>query len=177
MEEMIGSLILYALMLFFVIISVGRWKNFSGLLSKLGIKKSNFPKELATAAVFFFILFAVSVIVEMVMTGAGFSEDAQQVGNILKHSNPLELLIVLSVASFVEEFFFRGYLQRKTGLLFAAFVFGYFHIIYGSLSEMVGAFFLGIVLGIEYNKTKNLIAPILSHFFYNLAIMLLVFGL
>lgn len=176
MEKMNASLVLYALMLLAVVVSIGKWKNASDFVSKLGVKKTDFRKEMVTAFVYLGILLLVSVAVELVMFSLGFGEDLQQVTDVLQGANPLDLFIILSIASFVEEIFFRGYLQRKTNLVFASFVFAYFHIIYGSVSEIVGAFFLGLVLGTEYKKTNNLVAPIMSHFFYNLIVIALMFG-
>jgi len=176
MDKMNASLVLYILMLLAVVMSIGKWKNASDFISKLGVKKADFRKEMVTAFVYLGILLLVSVAVELVMSSLGLQKDMQRVTDVLQGANPADLFIILSIASFVEEIFFRGYLQRKTNLIFASFVFAYFHIIYGSISEIVGAFFLGLVLGKEYQKTNNLIAPIMSHFFYNLVIIALMFG-
>jgi hypothetical protein len=176
MEEMIGSLILYTFMVLVVVLSIGKWKNFKSFISKLGIKETDVRKGLVTAVLYLGLLIVVSTLIGIVMQYLGFQQDLEQVTDILKGAGFADLLIILTVASFVEEVFFRGYLQRKTNILFASFVFAYFHIIYGSLSEIVGAFFLGLVLGKEYDQTKNLFAPILSHFFYNLVTIMLLFA-
>jgi len=173
---MIGSLILYTFMVLVVVLSIGKWKNFKSFISKLGIKETDVRKGLVTAVLYLGLLIVVSTLIGIVMQYLGFQQDLEQVTDILKGAGFADLLIILTVASFVEEVFFRGYLQRKTNILFASFVFAYFHIIYGSLSEIVGAFFLGLVLGKEYDQTKNLFAPILSHFFYNLVTIMLLFA-
>ncbi|NYZ80169.1 CPBP family intramembrane metalloprotease, partial [Candidatus Micrarchaeota archaeon] len=59
---------------------------------------------------------------------------------------------------------------------FASFIFAYFHIIYGSLSEVVGAFFLGAILGLCYIRSKNLFVPLIAHLSYNLILVILTFG-
>ena len=173
---MIGSLILYTFMVLVVVLSIGKWKNFKSFISKLGIKETDVRKGLVTAVLYLGLLIVVSTLIGIVMQYLGFQQDLEQVTDILKGAGFADLLIILTVASFVEEVFFRGYLQRKTNILFASFVFAYFHIIYGSLSEIVGAFFLGLVLGKEYDQTKNLFAPILSNFFYNLVTIMLLFA-
>ena len=175
MEEMIASLTLYALMLLVVVVSIGKWKSPADLLKKMGFRETRVGNELFNAGAYFALLIIVSVIIGGIMIAFGFEEDSQIVSDILRDADLTSLLVVLSVASFIEEIFFRGYLQRKTNLLFASFVFGYFHIIYGSLSEVVGAFFLGLVLGMAYQRTKNLFAPILSHFLYNIVVILMIF--
>jgi membrane protease YdiL (CAAX protease family) len=163
-------------MVLVVVLSIGKWKNFKSFISKLGIKETDVRKGLVTAVLYLGLLIVVSTLIGIVMQYLGFQQDLEQVTDILKGAGFADLLIILTVASFVEEVFFRGYLQRKTNILFASFVFAYFHIIYGSLSEIVGAFFLGLVLGKEYDQTKNLFAPILSHFFYNLVTIMLLFA-
>jgi membrane protease YdiL (CAAX protease family) len=175
MEKMIASLTLYALMLLVVIVSIGKWKNPADLLKKIGLKETNIKSGIFNAGAYLILLIIVSIIIGGIMVAFGFEEDSQIVSDILHDADFVSLLVVLSVASFVEEIFFRGYLQRKTNLLFASFVFGYFHIIYGSFSEIIGAFFLGLVLGMAYERTKNLFAPILAHFFYNLVVISLIF--
>jgi hypothetical protein len=163
-------------MVLVVVLSIGRWKNFKSFISKLGIKETDVRKGLVTAVLYLGLLIVVSTLIGIVMQYLGFQQDLEQVTDLLRGAGFADLLIILTVASFVEEVFFRGYLQRKTNILFASFIFGYFHIIYGSLSEIVGAFFLGLVLGKEYDQTKNLFAPILSHFFYNLVTIMLIFA-
>ncbi len=172
---MIGSFVLYALMLIVVVLSIGKWKNLKDFISKLGIKKTNVGKGLVTAFLYLGVLIVVSTLIGILMSYFGFQQDLGRVTDALRGAGFADLLIILTVASFVEEIFFRGFLQRKTNILFASFVFGYFHIVYGSLSEMVGAFFLGLILGKEYDQTKSLFAPILSHFFYNLVTIMLIF--
>jgi membrane protease YdiL (CAAX protease family) len=83
---------------------------------------------------------------------------------------------VVLVASFVEEVFFRGFLQRRIGILAATFIFAYFHIVYGSFFEIIGAFMLGLILGKEYQLTRNLFAPVLSHTLYNLVVVVATFA-
>jgi len=173
----IGSFILYGLMVLIVVLSIGKWRNLSDFISKIGIKKTDFKRELPIAAMYLAVLLIVSIAVEIAMSYLGFSADLKSMNSYLRGLDLGQVLIVLTIGSFVEEVFFRGYLQRKTNLLFATFVFSYFHIIYGSLSELVGTFFLGLVLGTEYKKTNNLVAPILSHFFFNLVTVAILFGL
>lgn len=172
---MIESLILYSLMFFFVVLSIGKTRSLKNFVKKIGFKKIKLRKEICIAILFIFLLIAVSIIIEICLSLAGLQSDLEKVPSILKQIQFFDLLIILTVASFVEEIFFRGFLQRKTNILFASFVFAYFHIIYGSFSELIGTFFLGLVLGKEYEKTKNLFAPILSHFFYNIITLILIF--
>jgi membrane protease YdiL (CAAX protease family) len=163
-------------MFLFVLVSVGRFRSFKDLFQKLGFKKVALARELPLAIVYVFILFAISLAIGLVFDALGYKTDLEVVSETLKVIPLVDLLIVVTLASFVEEIFFRGFLQRKTNILFASFIFSYFHIVYGSLSEVVGTFFLGLALGKEYQQTKNLFAPIFSHYAYNLLMIALLFS-
>lgn len=170
----IGTLILYFLMLIFVVYSVKKTKSKKNLLQKLGFKKTNLGKAILQGFFYLGLLILVSVIVGEIFYSFGQEKDLGKVPNIIQQADITYILIALTVASFVEEIFFRGYLQRKTNLWIASFIFGYFHIIYGSFSEVIGAFFLGLVLGISFIRTKNLFVPIFSHFWYNIISVIII---
>ncbi len=95
-------------------------------------------------------------------------------------------LIILTciLAPILEEILFRGILQKsliKKGLqpyyaiLLVSLIFGAVH---GYPWQFVGAFLLGSVLGLVYEKTQSLLMPILLHVFNNLisAIMMIYLG-
>lgn len=166
---MFFSLLLYLLMFVFVIVSVG-FK-----LDKIGFKKINLKREIPLSVFYLLLLFGAAILIGAVFYSLGFGEDMSQVPSALKQVGILEILIVMLIGSFVEEIFFRGYLQRKTNIWVASFIFAYFHIVYGSLTELVGAFFLGMILGIAFKKTNNLFVPILSHVLYNIIVIALIF--
>ncbi len=165
------SLILYFLMLFFVVISVKR-KN---ILKQLGFKKTKLLDETIIALFYVGLLITVSIVIGVFFYSIGFEKDLGRTAEAVRNFGLENVLTIIVFGSIIEEIFFRGYLQRKTNLLFASFVFAYFHIIYASLSEVVGAFFLGIILGYEFNKRKNLFTPILSHLLYNLIVTSMIF--
>lgn len=170
------SLILYSLMLIFVLFSIGKIKSGKDLIRKLGFKKIT-RKDVFTAVSYFGLLIIVSVIISNLFVYGGHQEDVEKVSSALKEVGISSVLLVLVVASIVEEIFFRGYLQRKTNIWIATLIFAYFHIVYGSYSEIIGVFFLGLILGHSYNKTRNLFVPIFSHLAYNLIIVAKIFGI
>ncbi len=171
-----ASIVLYALMLFLVIWSIGKQKNLNAYLKKLGFAKTNLLKESKNTLILLALMYLATIIIGMVFYAYGYQEDLGMVSEIIAQFDLVEVLIIMTMASFVEEIFFRGYIQRKTNVWVASFLFGYFHIIYGSLSEIVGAFFLGVILGKGYEKSKNLFSPILAHFIYNLLTIVLIFS-
>jgi hypothetical protein len=72
---------------------------------------------------------------------------------------------------FGEELLFRGLLQRdlmkvfgiKGGLILASLMFAVMHLTWRSLPELGFVFIAGLILGISYQKTKNLALPIIIH--------------
>jgi membrane protease YdiL (CAAX protease family) len=166
------SLLLYLLMLAIVIASLRDRKN---ILKKLGYEKIELKKALPQALFYLGALLAASMIVGIIFSYTGFSDQLDDVSKTLQASDFTELLIIVLVGSFVEEIFFRGYLQKKTNILTASFIFAYFHVIYNSFPEVVGAFFLGMILGKAYEKTNGLFVPTLAHLSYNLIVLLITF--
>lgn len=82
-------------------------------------------------------------------------------------------LLVSFFAPIIEEIIFRGIIQKglinkgvkpQTAIVVSALVFGLVHF---NPWQFIGAFLLGIVLGVVYFKTKSLLMPMLLHFFNN----------
>lgn len=168
---MITSIALYALFITLVLYS----RREGTILSRIGFKeKINIKKETLISVTYFLLLILIAMSIGIILYQLGMQEDLSKAPDILRGIPITELLIVLLIGSFTEEVFFRGYLQDKTNIWVASFVFGFFHIVYGSLSEVLGAFFLGLALGHEYRKTKGVFAPILTHITYNLFVVSMV---
>lgn len=167
------SLFLYLLMLAIVVASFKDRKN---LLKKLGYEKVELKKALPQSVFYLGALLAASMIVGIAFSYTAYSDQLDDVSQTLKATDFQELLAIVLIGSFVEEIFFRGYLQKKTNLLTASFIFAYFHVIYNSFPEVVGAFVLGIILGKAYEKTGNLFVPTLAHLSYNLVVLMLTFA-
>jgi len=165
------SLLLYAVMLALVLYSVGT----KGFIKKIGFKKLD-GHTILSAGFYLVVMLILSAVIGAIFYAAGQQEDLQKVSQTIKSTNLPDVLIVLLLGSIVEELFFRGYLMRKTNILFSTFVFGYFHIIYGSFSEVVGAFFLGLVLAYSFSRSKNLYVPTIAHIAYNLITVAVVVG-
>ena len=81
----------------------------------------------------------------------------------------------LLLAPIIEELIFRGLILQKVavknsiniGLLISAIIFTLMHFRF----DVVSLFVAGVLYGILYLKTKQLAAPILCHFFYNLIVV------
>lgn len=82
-------------------------------------------------------------------------------------------LLVSFFAPIIEEIIFRGIIQKgminngvkpRNAILISALIFGIVHF---NPWQFIGAFLLGIVLGVVYFKTKSLLMSIFLHFFNN----------
>ncbi len=95
--------------------------------------------------------------------------------------NPLQnfIYVVLTMLFFVgltEELLFRGLLQGKLekiigrwqAIQISSLLFGLFHIGWLNPTEVVFAYFAGVVFGYMYSKTKSLLTPVLAHGFGNI---------
>lgn len=83
------------------------------------------------------------------------------------------LILTVLFAPLLEEILFRGIIQKGminngvkpvTAIVLASLFFGLFHM---NPWQLVGAFLLGLVLGLVYYKTQSLLMPILLHAFNN----------
>lgn len=86
-------------------------------------------------------------------------------------SLPVNLFVVSICAPIMEELLFRKTLIDRTAqfgegvaLVFSGLVFGLFH---GNLVQFAYAFFLGMLLGFIYIKTRNIVYPIILHMIIN----------
>jgi membrane protease YdiL (CAAX protease family) len=92
------------------------------------------------------------------------------------------IIMVAVFAPLLEEILFRGIILKaminkgvspKKAILFSALIFGAVH---GYPWQFLGAFLLGLVLGLVYWKTKSLLMSILLHSFNNfIAAMMIIF--
>lgn len=71
-------------------------------------------------------------------------------------------LIVLSAMT-VEEAFFRGWLQKRIGLLASTILFAIAHSGLGQPLLLVGVFVISIIIGTTFYRTRNLIPGIIAH--------------
>lgn len=95
----------------------------------------------------------------------------------------ITLLLVALLPAICEELLFRAVLQKilikltqkpMLGIYFTALVFAFFH---GQFLGLIPRFFLGIVLGLLFYQSRNILAPIIFHFIFNSKGVLAVFFL
>jgi uncharacterized protein len=120
------------------------------------------------------IVIVVSLINDRIWHGQGGSNPLLQI--VLEGKDSIALLLFFLTAAVAaplfEEFLFRGFLLPSLtryvptwgAIGISGLVFGVAHL---SLSEIVPLTTLGIILGIVYARTRNLLAPMLLHSLWN----------
>ncbi|MCU1246666.1 MAG: hypothetical protein JWN02_2576, partial [Acidobacteria bacterium] len=71
-------------------------------------------------------------------------------------------LIVLSAMT-VEEAFFRGWLQKRVGLIASTVLFALAHSGLGQPFLLIGVALISLVIGFTFYRTKNLVPGIIAH--------------
>ncbi|MGF1460513.1 MAG: type II CAAX prenyl endopeptidase Rce1 family protein [Leptolyngbyaceae cyanobacterium] len=128
------------------------------------------------------IMLGVSVLNQQLWQGQGGSNPLLQ--TVLEAQDPIALVIFFATASVAaplfEEFLFRGfllpsltrYLSVWGAIAVSSLIFAVAHL---SLSEVLPLTVLGMVLGVVYTRSRNLLAPMLLHSAWNSVTMLGLF--
>jgi membrane protease YdiL (CAAX protease family) len=114
----------------------------------------------------FACLFLGMLIIGAVSHLLGFN-DQNKVADKIKDMKWYVLLMAIFMAPISEELFFRGYLTNKYGPIISAIIFGIVHIGYGSIIEVVGVAFVGLVFGYIFKKSGSITPGIIIHIGYN----------
>src|SRR5438045_3467298 len=71
-------------------------------------------------------------------------------------------MLVLSAMT-IEEAFFRGWLQKRVGLIASTLLFALAHASLGQPFLLIGVTFISLVISFVFYRTKNLIPDIIAH--------------
>jgi membrane protease YdiL (CAAX protease family) len=100
----------------------------------------------------------------------------------LMRDNILLLLFTAVTAGVVEELIFRGYLQPRleaifnnsyAAIIFSSLLFGLMHYRYGTLIQVAGPTYIGMIFAIYYWKYRNITVIIFCHFLWDLMSLLI----
>ncbi len=131
-------------------------------------------KSIRGAAVLFAKMILLLIALSLVFNALN-TNDSNRVVDVLR-AQPVEMLFAaIALAPFAEELFFRGYLQKRVGVIVSSALFAALHYSYGSVSEIISAFFISILIGMELRRRNDLNACIIAHAAYNAVTLLLVF--
>ncbi len=171
-QDIILDIFLFFIPFYFVFL-FDRTTNLKSVFSSLGIKAIK-PKDLIKSTLIIFILLFI-----LSNTLSFFSvlfkvSDLDVVGEeILSYSLPV-IIYFFVIRVFLEEWFFRGFLVPKVGIIFSSVFFALGHLAYASVIEVLGAFVMGVFLASAYKKTGNLLPNFFAHAFYNFTIYFLL---
>lgn len=104
--------------------------------------------------------------VGLVLNAAGMMpknpQPSPMIGYIASLAAWKKVSIVFSAMT-VEEAFFRGWLQKRVGLLVSTLLFALAHTTLGQPLLLIGVSIISLIIGITFYRTKNLIPCIIAH--------------
>jgi uncharacterized protein len=122
-----------------------------------------------------FIIIALTLSLFQGATGIEIN-DMDRVDEIISEeisTNLINFIFILAIGLFAEEFFFRAFLIKKVGPFISTIIFSIFHIGYGSIIQIIGVFFLGLILAYWFIKHKSIIQNYIGHVLYDILAILL----
>jgi membrane protease YdiL (CAAX protease family) len=128
-------------------------------------------------------LFLVMLVVYFIFKIADSNIDSKKINEIMKlFKNNIFLILFTSItAGVTEELIFRGYLiprleillkNTPTAILLSSILFGLIHYSYGTIIQIIGPIFIGLVFALHYKKYKNIKILIMCHFLWDLLVLL-----
>ena len=152
-------------------------KNWKTTFKDLGIP-GNLKNNLKYTLIGIFGLFVTVFLLNIILYVLGI-EDGNKVFDIVTSLPWYIVIFAIIAAPITEELFFRALLAGKFGVLISSIVFSVSHAAYGSIAQLLGAFFMGAVLAVIYKKSKSVVPCMLIHGFFNLIsiiVMMMVAG-
>jgi CAAX protease family protein len=150
-------------------------------------RKYSFLIYLLFVIAIYVILFAGALIIQTLLSFTRFSSNSNilhQIINILK-KNKILLVFTALTAGVVEELIMRGYIQPRleilsrspyAAMIISSLLFGLLHYKYGTLINVVGPVFIGLVFAFYYWKYRNIKVLIITHFLWDLISLMVVNG-
>ncbi|MFE3871789.1 CPBP family intramembrane glutamic endopeptidase [Flavobacterium sp. ZS1P70] len=138
---------------------------------------------LKSVAKLMFSLFLIMLVVYFIFKIADSNIDSKKMNEIMKlFKNNIFLILFTSItAGVTEELIFRGYLiprleillkNTPAAILISSILFGLIHYSYGTLIQIIGPVFIGLLFAVYYQKYKNIKILIMCHFLWDLLVLL-----
>lgn len=187
-ETMLFTLVSYLSIMIFPILAYDLFVvRYNRQVLNFNMKSSPFGVYLMIFPMMFGMMLIAEYVTELIPTEGGvLGEMYEQLNRtIISISKDKAGILVLTVlfAPLLEEILFRGIIQKGminngvkpwAAILVSSLIFGLFHL---NPWQLVGATFMGVVLGMVYHKTQSLLMPILLHAFNNfIAAFMLIEG-
>ena len=143
------------------------------MLAQVGLVNAS-PLKSALLGIGVYIgVMAISLALGLLIQLAGLN-DSQNVALKVASLPAGSLFVAVLIAPFAEELFFRGFLQQRIGIIATSLLFAAGHIAYFSISEIVLAFCISVVLCMCYKWHKNIYAITLTHMLFNLTSVIFI---
>ena len=136
-------------------------------LVDLGFFTNGFKNDAKTTIKLIFTMFIAASIISIMFYNAGLN-DLSKVDQVISGFGFSTLLYLVIVRATAEEIFFRGFLVKRIGVIASTIIFAALHFGYGSITEIIGALYLGFILAYVFSKNKSIIPNIFAHVFFNI---------
>jgi membrane protease YdiL (CAAX protease family) len=121
-----------------------------------------------------FLLYPLMLAEVLILKSLGVT-DIENVGRILLAAPIWLILVSFTLAPVAEELFFRAFLIPRFGVLGSTVLFTLAHYSYGSATELIGAFTIGLALALLFLKTRSIASVITAHIVFNLISIIVIF--
>lgn len=107
-----------------------------------------------------------ALVIGLLLAAAGLIPKNPQISPMIGWMATLPLwkkLLIVASAMTVEEAFFRGWLQKRVGLLASTLLFALAHSGLGQPLLLIGVGVISLIIGFTFYRTKNLIPGVIAH--------------
>ena len=126
----------------------------------------------------FLVLLGGNILIALMVSLFHLSKTSESLSEIIRilSGNMFLLLLTVITAGVVEELIFRGYLLPRFAIIFksrfwaigvSSLIFGLMHYKYGTLFNVVGPVFIGVVFAWYYWKYRNIKVVIIAHILWD----------
>jgi len=149
-------------------------RSLSDTLKSIGFP-GNLKKNLLIGVLGFIgMLLAAILLTNIFVYLTGNLADVQKIAHKVTDFPLYVLLAAVFIAPLSEELFFRAFLSTRYGVWVSSALFAVSHLAYGSITELVGAFLLGLAFAFVYRYAKSITPCLVMHFLYNLAALIAI---
>jgi len=125
------------------------------------------------------IMFIGMMIIGVLLKISGINDQSDKMSKIIQilHKHKILIILISLTAGITEELIFRAYMLTRLemlikkpamSILISAVLFGILHISYGTVGQILGPLFLGIIFAAHYYRFRNIKIIIICHFVWNL---------
>jgi len=119
------------------------------------------------------------MIIGVLLKISGINDQSDKMSKIIQilHKHKILIILISLTAGITEELIFRAYMLTRLemlikkpamSILISAVLFGILHISYGTVGQILGPLFLGIIFAAHYYRYRNIKIIIICHFMWDL---------